>query len=264
MPGAGWLQAELDLRGRDDEALHRVFAEVFALVGDLRRDGPLTHFFFMRKPPGLRLRFALRGDVDAPARAIEGTLDGLRARRLLRRWLPVVYEPETYKFGGPEAMQAAHFYFDADTRAWWRWERIRHANRASLDARLLSMTVLNDLFIQCLEGPEEVWDVWCRLAALHGATEAGRVHRAPAWRIADLLDRVSPGERAVLRRYSSAHAALARRFASIRSRGRLLFGFRLVLPHAAIYHWNRYGFAPAERAEIYTEMQEAWSPFKAA
>jgi protein-L-isoaspartate(D-aspartate) O-methyltransferase len=264
MPGAGWLQAELELRGRDAEALHRVFTEVFALVGGLRREGPLRHFFFVRKAPGLRLRFALRGDAESPARAIEAALDGLRARRLLRRWLPVVYEPETYKFGGPGAMQAVHSYFDADTRAWWRWERMRHAERTSIDARLLSMTVLNDLFSQCLEGPEEVWDVWCRLAALHGGTEAGRAHGARAWCIADLADRVSPGERAVLRQYSLANAAVARRFASIRSRGRMLFGHRLVLPHAAIYHWNRYGFAPSERAAIYTEMQDAWSPFKPA
>jgi thiopeptide-type bacteriocin biosynthesis protein len=259
--GAHWLQADLDLRGRDDVAQTAVLADVFGLVDSMRRDRRLHRFFFMRKAPGLRLRFQFHQERDADVQSTESALSSLRARRLIRRWVPVAYEPETYKFGGAQALEAAHAHFDGDSRNWWRWDQTRRGGRASVDAQLLSTAVLNDLFTRCLEGPEEVWDVWCRMAALHGGLPARQSHACAAPNIATLLDGVSPGERAVLRGYVSHNAALARRLAALHSRGRLLVGRRLVLPHIALYHWNRYGFTLAERAAMYDLMQCAWSPF---
>ncbi len=239
---------------------------VFGLVATLRRDGVLHRFHFIRKPPGLRLRFEPAAGRGDPAAAIARGLDGLNARRLVRRWTPAAYEPEAYKFGGSSALQATHTLFDTDTRAWWRWDGLHRAGRTSVHPMLLSATVLSDLFQQCVDAPEEVWDVWCRLAALHGdaAAPAGAADAAaPAWCLEDLAVRVNAAEQVVARRYASAHRAFARRLRAIRSRGQLLHGVRPILPHVAITHWNRFGFALPERALMYTAMRQAWSPFPA-
>jgi hypothetical protein len=64
----------------------------------------------------------------------------------------------------------------------------------------------------------------------------------------------------VLRAYLSYNRSMARRFHVLHAKGRLLYRNRLVLPHIALYHWNRFGFAPEDRASIYTAMMRAWSP----
>jgi thiopeptide-type bacteriocin biosynthesis protein len=187
-------------------------------------------------------------------------MKGLVRRKVIGKWFPSVYEPETFKFGGPQAMDAAHAHFFADSLAWWRWQQAHRGTKIAVGSRVLSVCVLNDLFSRFLEGPEEVWDVWCRIAGLHGATAIGDGPATAALRIADIIDRVASGERAVLRKYCSCNEVLARRFRIMHSRGKLLFRYRLVLPHLALYHWNRYGLRPADRAWIFTAMMRAWSP----
>src|SRR5205823_1003160 len=106
---------------------------------------------------------------------------------------------------------------------------------------------LNDLFAGFLDGPEEVWDVWCRVAALHGTSVVSEGPATPAIRIDHVIDRVTPGEQVILHNYSSYNRAMARRFGTIHTNGKLLYANRLVLPHVALYHWNRYGFTPDDR-----------------
>ena len=64
---------------------------------------------------------------------------------------------------------------------------------------------VNDLFDRFLEGPEEVWDVWCRIATLHGAKVPTGNSQTPRPSIDDVIDRVSPAEAAVLSDYSAAN-----------------------------------------------------------
>jgi thiopeptide-type bacteriocin biosynthesis protein len=263
MPGQSWLQVNLALparAGAHPDPLRAVFENIFSVVESLKRRKLLRCFFFMRKPPGVRLRFSFRGPRDDAMREVEACLDGLARLKVIGRWFPSVYEPETFKFGGPEAMEAVHAHFFGDSTAWWRWEGLRREADTSIAPRLLSLSVLNDLFERFLEGPEEVWDVWCRVAVLHGAPAVGEGPAVAPMRIEDLIDRVTPRERAILRCYSSCNAALARRFGALHARGKLLYGNRLVLPHVALYHWNRYGFTPEERASIFKTMVRAWSP----
>jgi thiopeptide-type bacteriocin biosynthesis protein len=262
--GPSWLQINLALPARGGahaESLAGVFENIFPLVESMKQRKLLRWFFFMRKPPGLRLRFSLRGPGGDAAREVESCAERLVRLKLAGKWFASVYEPETFKFGGPEAMEAVHAHFFADSAAWWRWESLRRRAKTSISSKLLSLGVLNDLFARFVEGPEEVWDVWCRVAALHGAPAvAGDGPAAPAIRIDDLLEHVTPRERAVLRSYSTHNGALARRFGALLAGGKLLYRNRLVLPHVALYHWNRYGFTPEDRASIFTAMVRAWSP----
>lgn len=232
---------------------------VFGLVQRQRDLEEIRCFFFTWKPPGIRLRFELAGGKEA-AHEIESCLGELVDRGVLSRWYPSVYEAETFMFGGPEAMDAVHPYFFADSTGWWRWDAISRCPETMLDPRLLSVSVLNDLFVQFTDGPEEVWDVWCHVATLHGDAPTGGGPPVGAPMLADLVDQVGPSEQAVLRAYEDANAELTRRFRALHSAGRLLHASRLVLPHLAVHHWNRYRFSAPDRASMYTPMIRAWSP----
>jgi thiopeptide-type bacteriocin biosynthesis protein len=242
------------------DGLLRIFEDVFALVDELTDERDLEGFHFVRKSPGLRLRFLLREEGGGAARSLEDCAAKLVGDQLAERWFVSVYEAETFKFGGPSAMSAVHDYFSADCQAWWRWERQRSTTPSRISARLLSVSVLNDLFAGFLEGPEEVWDVWCRVASLHGATITVGQPPAAAPMIDDLTGSANVSELAALRVYSDANAALAARFTELRESGTLLFADRLVLPHLALYHWNRFGFTLASRSDMFTAMFGAWSP----
>ncbi|GAA3438491.1 lantibiotic dehydratase C-terminal domain-containing protein [Kutzneria kofuensis] len=78
-----------------------VYAELSAAVREMLAGDRITDFFFMHKPPGLRVRFAAGPGRESWVRA--------EANRLARRWherglidgiVPGVYEPEAFLFGG--------------------------------------------------------------------------------------------------------------------------------------------------------------------
>jgi thiopeptide-type bacteriocin biosynthesis protein len=255
MPGPSWLQINLVAPACDGS----IFEPIFNLVGSLEKGKLIGCFFFVRKPPGLRLRFALSAAGDDAVREIESCMDRLGRRKLVTKWFPSIYEPETFKFGGPEAMEAVHAYFFRDSMSWWRWEELQKQANTSIGTKLLSLSVLNQLFARFLDDPEEIWDVWCRVAALHGVSVVSGDPAVAAVRIEDLIERVTPPEQGILRSYSSYNDELARQFGAIYANGKLLYANRLVLPHIALYHWNRYGFTLSDRTPMFTAMVHAWS-----
>jgi thiopeptide-type bacteriocin biosynthesis protein len=243
--------------------MHALFSRLAPAVRVLEREKRIRWFFFMRKAPGLRLRFALDRQRRAATARITELLDSLESSRVLRTWTRGSYEPETYKFGGPDAMELAHAHFHADAAAWWRWERLQRAKATRIGPQVLSIAVLNDLFTRALDGPEEVWDVWCEVAALHGRRPAWSDHadaRAPRVRIEDLAPHVSPKEGRVLEACGKANERFVDHLKSRRDTGELLYGYRRILPHLALYHWNHFGFGLEERARMFDAMTHTWSP----
>ncbi|MFE7135487.1 thiopeptide-type bacteriocin biosynthesis protein, partial [Streptomyces sp. NPDC057638] len=124
----------------------QVRPELYAFLGEIALEvigsGTASNFFFMHKPPGLRLRFQAREPGSREALYAE-----LAARLGARSGLfdtPVrgIYEPESYLFGGPHAMPWVHDLFTADSLAWLH----HHAERpAPLADWRLSLTLLRDL-----------------------------------------------------------------------------------------------------------------------
>ncbi|WP_338678196.1 thiopeptide-type bacteriocin biosynthesis protein [Streptomyces sp. SCSIO 30461] len=74
-------------------------------------------WWFLRKAPCWRLR-CQPGDTATLAgmqNHLSHALDELAAHGRIVRWRETIYEPETYIFGGPEGIKAAHALFHADS-----------------------------------------------------------------------------------------------------------------------------------------------------
>ncbi|MEU5159483.1 thiopeptide-type bacteriocin biosynthesis protein [Streptomyces sp. NPDC020875] len=117
-PEDSWVQINLPLSG------YPVPPPLYGRLADLAREvlaAGAREFFFMHKPPGLRIRFQTADPADTPALRAELLA---RTRALYDRGLlaapPVgtVYEPESYLFGGDAAMPWVHRLFTADALAW--------------------------------------------------------------------------------------------------------------------------------------------------
>jgi thiopeptide-type bacteriocin biosynthesis protein len=236
-------------------------AHLLGALSELTRAGLAHRTFFQRKAPGLRWR------IETPDRQrvldlIAPNLRQMKQAGELTHWHASVYEPETFAFGGEAAMHAVHDYFAADTSAWLRLPELRTRGAPTVSGSAISVAQLNELFARALDGrAEEVWDVWCRLAAFHAlapAKEARRRGRATLRDIAQLEQAalLLP----VLEEIARANAALAETLAALDARGELLQGLRAVLATVALFHWNRIGLRPEYRRQVLQAMTEAWNP----
>src|SRR5262245_9661822 len=74
-------------------------------------------WWLIRQSPCWPLRFQPTSPTgDAAAKAVFGHLDALRERGRIAGWNETLYEPETFAFGGPLAMEIAHRLFHQDSR----------------------------------------------------------------------------------------------------------------------------------------------------
>ena len=116
-----------------------LFCALSGLVRQWRERRLVDDFFFMNKPPGVRVRFA-----PAPGQApfVRAAL-----RRLVRDWcaaglvadvVPGVYEPEEDRFGGPGPMAHVHRMFTVDATTWLEF----HARPHRTPAWALSLAML--------------------------------------------------------------------------------------------------------------------------
>ena len=152
------------------------------LASGLLADPATTNFFFMRKPPGLRIRFE-----TAPGRRRE-LADELSARLeslwpLVERIQPGVYEPEELLFGGAASMAFVHWLFTVDSCAWLAFHRLADPTPTWVFSLLLLRCLFDGLGIVGWEDLE----VWSRIHRQAGRTlpvgDAGRQGRRRVRRI---------------------------------------------------------------------------------
>ncbi|MFF8831107.1 thiopeptide-type bacteriocin biosynthesis protein [Streptomyces sp. NPDC015131] len=263
LPETGWVQLGLAPRPGARPALYRRLADT---ARELLGCGWADDFFFMHKPPGLRVRF------HAPGRAGAAALRTELLRRFDHRegaWTTPtegVYEPEIYLFGGARAMPLAHALFTADSLAWLD----HHAAPATATAPApadwrVSLTLLR----AALDGlgvvgweDRGVWQVVREETGrrLAGGLDDASLRRAAAgirayWNLtADDQLAALPGER---REALRAHGDAVRRAAA---RWRTDYfeapgattGPRRAAAHHVIFHWNRGHFSLA-RQSLLTE-----------
>lgn len=255
-----WIQVNASLARPGGSALpaaRALFRALDAALPEWRRRRLVSHCFFQRKPPDLRLRF--RGVEDLTLE-LGPLLAGLEARGHVRRRFLSVYEPETRQFGGPACMERVHAYWSLDTRNWIRLDRLAEAGEARIPSALLMAAVLNDLFWRALGDSGEVWDTWCNLLALLGSGEDSPGPAAPPPFAETLAGAAGAAEATLLRGYRQGNARLAAGLLDARARGRMSCGLRTILPHVAMFTLNRHGFDQTAATALARGMAAAWNP----
>ncbi|MGE0859479.1 MAG: thiopeptide-type bacteriocin biosynthesis protein [Gammaproteobacteria bacterium] len=119
---AAWHQFDFALLRVDGDArpsARALFARVLPWWWAARARGEVTRWFFMRKPPDVRLR------VLCAPRA-EGALADFAAlcgTALVQGEIAAAgrgeYQPEDARFGGRQALDCAHAWFTLDSVLWW-------------------------------------------------------------------------------------------------------------------------------------------------
>lgn len=273
-----WIQENVALARREGRLLWSARALFRALepwLAEHEASGTLVGFFFMRKPPGVRLRFAFTGRAARAERERAVILADLVRRRSIRRVTRVVYEPEERLFGGPAAMELAHAHFSADTRAFLAHDRLEAAAEVEVEAEVeaeadaprsvrasapvLCFAAIGDLIAETIEDRTEVWDTWSNLALLVPPLAEAPVPRAPP-SLAALGERVGREERRVLELLGRGAETYARGLRAAWSTGQVDQGLRKVVPFVAWFQLGRWGIAPELQARIVRGAAAALDP----
>lgn len=244
---SAWLQVNVRLRKEDSAgAAQMLFHSLAPLIEELLPFKSGGRFHFMRKPPAIRLRFlpvARRAELEERLKIL---LDALKSQQIVSSWYFTCYEPEMRRFGGPATLELVHEHLHADAMCWWAWERARARGDTSLTASALSELMLADLFDRVLDSSmEEIWDVWCSIAEMHGVPRPDAPCSRPP---ADY--RLSLADRAVLNDYHEANRRFAVKLKRLAQRGKVRLAHRGLLAPLAIAHWNLWGFVALERQQI--------------
>ncbi|MFI0165756.1 thiopeptide-type bacteriocin biosynthesis protein [Streptomyces sp. NPDC017095] len=246
-PEGGWVQ--LGLAGAPGALPYDRLA---ATARELLDGGQARDFFFMHKPPGLRVRFRAAEPSRAPdlraalLRRLEPGRDSAWARPVAG-----VYEPETYLFGGPRSMPWVHALFTADSRAWLDVHTAAAGDPAPAGWRV-SLALLHAVFDGLGIVGWEHRGVWQAVREetgrrLPGAPEDPDRRRAAAgirawWELSaeDRLGALPKPWRDVVREHAAAVGRAAERWhRHYFATGEATIGPRRAAAHHVVFHWNR-------------------------
>ena len=245
-----WLEVRCALFPRaDGPGLFVPWPALQAALAQWRAAGRYEQSFFVRKPPGLRLRFA--GD-DLGGRLEPVLLPWLTAaegRNDLRSFRFSVYEPEEARFGGAVGMAIAHDAFDRDSSDAVLYESLPDDARGGVGRLALSIAVTSDLLGRTLEDRAEVWDVWHRLGRRIGVESSSPASQimtpaeieALATGAVPEMAALDGGLRELVEQRIDHSAAVAKAVVAARDAGRLEVGLRSWLCALIVFHWNRFG-----------------------
>jgi thiopeptide-type bacteriocin biosynthesis protein len=230
-----WRQLDIDLGPRPSDVVDEVLA-------CLQRAIDPTQLWFVRKPPGLRIRAHADHVAQIAAELRDDGVD-VSVRES-------VYEPEARRFGGARAMERVHAFFHVDSRGFIAW----HLRRAhgQLTSAVISLAVIATLFDRLLAGSgSEMWDAWANLASMHGiAHRNATAQPLPLPTIAQVQALATDRECDVLADYDRGCNALADGIQALRRDGDFDVGARAFAADVALFHWNRWGIATDARIAI--------------
>ena len=249
---AGWLEVRCSLFPQPAHpGLFVDWSSLGEAIERWRVEGRYRWCFFVRKPPGLRVRFA--GD-DVAGRLEPVLLPWLaeaERRNDIRGFRFTTYEPEEARFGGPVGMAIAHDAFDVDSRDAIRYERLSEDQRPGFSRQTFSVAACSHLFRHSLGDQAEIWDVWQRLGRVVGShpvgpgTDGRAVESLAALALANGaapdLTQLSADARLLLQERFERNLGIAGAIVAAANTGRLNVGLRAWLTALTIFHWNRVG-----------------------
>ncbi|MCG8917360.1 thiopeptide-type bacteriocin biosynthesis protein [Actinokineospora sp. PR83] len=259
--GGGWVQLGLEVA---PGGLSALYPELAATAHELLDGGTAAEFFFMHKPPGLRVRFAPAPGRGEFVRAeVRRHAERWRAAGLVRGVRSAVYEPEAHLFGGDESMRHVHRLFTVDSLTWLD----HHTTARKTPAWALSLLMLRAVFDGLRVVGWEDRDVWGRVADSGRRTPPGsppvegpvtarlRAH----WADPDALAAALPADvRALADRHAEQVRPLCRRWwAEYFGTERAVVGPREAACYHTVFHWNRAALSPGTQALITTALAGA-------
>jgi protein-L-isoaspartate(D-aspartate) O-methyltransferase len=233
-----------------------------------RRERRFELFFFLQKPPGLRLRFYGENLGSRLEPELATWLAAAERGNDIRGYRFCVYEAETFRFGGLAGMAIAHHLFDHDSQATLQYETLSQDSRLGLSRDLFSLFQVNDLLAHSLEDRAEIWDVWQNLAHTLGASDAhNSISAQKCVRVSEAItlapafkDKLSSEATELLDRVTQDNERVAQQLRDIVSAGRLKVGLRAWLRAAIVFHWNRLGLTRDELCIMTTTMVRLLCP----
>jgi thiopeptide-type bacteriocin biosynthesis protein len=262
-----WLQYSLEQHGWE----RIVSGDLQARLRVWLDEDPDRAFFFVHKPPGVRVGF--RGVEDDFAGAITPTFEALAAEGAIRSWTIGPYDADVSQLGGPVGLDLTHRFFTAESVAVLAHHRLQLSGTARLDRELFSLILIDRLLGQVTDA-WETWDVWCKMtfAGRPADTQSAISIDAGDPRIAltllnhqsRVLDAVSNDERELFAHYDAGLERLAPKIHAAVEDGTLSWGIREILPFWIARHWNRMRFPAQTQERLSALMVRALSPLQHA
>ncbi|WP_329064633.1 methyltransferase, FxLD system [Streptomyces sp. NBC_01429] len=203
----------------------------------------ISAWWFIRKRESWRLRVLPAEDRDASAFLAQMTKT-LTDRAAIRRADGVIYEPETRRFGGAEAMRIAHDLFHADSshilaHLARTYEGDDHRRELGVRLATRMMTAAGQDFY-------EQGDIWAQFAEHRG--DDGEAEPSPGTLAAVqlLVTAESDNQDSPLTLepdWPTAFEGAGRALAALAHHGRLTRGLRAVLTDHLLFAFNRLGIS---------------------
>ena len=266
-----WLQ--IGIRPQEDLGLRaELCRQVACLARRLLGESTIDNFFYMNKPPGMRLRFqtAAAGSLEDLANAVYTEVTRWRAEGLIDYVEPGVYEPENQLFGGPLSMSLVHALFTVDSLIWLDYHACHAVEGEAISpAWLVSLAVLRTVFAGlAIIGWEDI-GVWDCIREIAGRQLGGDKVSLPmygkvaseirdVWSRRDqIVDGLHPAVKAMVARYDSALLMGANQWRSgYFSQRSASLGPRAAAAFYVIFHWNRAALSLTEQALLAESLSE--------
>ncbi|MDH3598753.1 MAG: thiopeptide-type bacteriocin biosynthesis protein [Candidatus Tectomicrobia bacterium] len=260
---SSWVQVGLEV-GREVPYIE-LYRRVACTARELLEDSSASNFFFMHKPPGMRVRFETTvAGRHRLKEALYQRLSVWQSEGVVEHVVPGVYEPEYHLFGGPVSMLSVHELFTIDSLTWLDFH-VLTASEESGPTWALSLVMLRALFTGLHITDWEDLDVWDRirrktgrrlpgeaLAQAEFATVAADI-QSQWFRHQALLDELSPQGQRIAQSYQQAADPVTARWRSEYFTTRQAYiGPREAAAFFTIFHWNRAAL-PLTRQALLTE-----------
>jgi thiopeptide-type bacteriocin biosynthesis protein len=250
-----WLQLNVGLIRKNGSALasaRDLFKRISLLIEQwhddptdrLRQRGRLQCYFFMRKPPDIRMRFLISDRATDAMLELSICLEILQKEGKIGEFFFSDYPAEIECFGGLEAMEYVHKYFDRDTTNWLRSDSLSQQQQPTIVPEVMLPAVFQDLFWQALLDRQQVLDTWLVLASM---TPLAANVIVPDLEFPD-LDTLATDVTlvtevtSILSSYREANQHLARGLICLNQRGLLITDLTIILATVALFNFNRHGF----------------------
>lgn len=270
-----WIQLDLSFTGPDQGRRFSASPRLRAAVERWRASGLVSQFWFMHKPPGMRLRFLIP-DADPRAEAeILAFMQEAEHDDLIDNHAFGMYDEELHQFGGETGLDLFHRFSTYDSLCVLRFREHEASGAATIDPTVLSLLALCDLFGRVTGDPWEQWDLWCELRITGrlfdadtpippelraGLDDNRELLEAIVFEREAIIAGLEPVEAAIVAAYSRGNQELADGLAKAVGARALSFAPRKLLPFYVVFHWNRMGLSIDDQISLATFMFELLNP----